>query len=76
MLSTILWRAIGVSFIKSNLNIARAITKIINVNEIGVEYVVIANICNVASKLVTIGTSVLSIIKADCFEKKPEFLIE
>ena len=76
ILSTTLWSAIGVTFKKSNLNIARAIKSIATVNAIGVIYTLMGTICKLPRMFIIRGIDIPANIKSDCFEKKPEFLIE
>ena len=65
----------GVAFSKSNLNIPNVKNITATANVIGVMYIDIGKIENVANAFVTIGTRAPNNIKHACLEKNPEFLI-
>ena len=75
ILSTILCIAIGVTLKNLNLNIAKAKKIIVKTKQIGVIYIVIGIILKLPKTLTTIGIRTPNIIKIDCLEKNPAFLI-
>lgn len=76
MRSTILCRAIGVTFKNWNLKTAIAHNSIVMVKQTGVIYIVIGTILNEPKTFIVIGIIAAIINKIACFENIPEFFIE